>query len=411
MALLLLVLALAPAAAAVPSPPKAAPMLLVDLGSRAPDVKALDGSSTHFYFGAASSTKRNRTWVFFMEGGSDCTDEATCAAIVKSGEGSGRNAAPSIPTPRAPLLLQDVEANPRFFDANHVYLPYMTGDFHGGQRCADAGRFAGRYWFCGHRHLEATVDTLLKEHHLDQAETVIFNGCSTGGMGVFRNLDWFTTKLKAKAAAPQATVLGAAFSGFYFFQNPYVGPGAGAVQDFSAAGFEQYYALHNAYVDESCKAALAPKGEAWRCQQAIESEAYISTPLFVAEDQTDRVVMTYHSGVTPPATWKQNQPMATYAAQWRHNMTRALAAFESRKPQRGVFAPACWNHCGNVYGRPVVRGADVITAFGAWVDKVLSPHAGNGSSAYVDDCDPSPCNPTCVAPDTVPPTGKKTFDL
>ena len=211
-------------------------------------------------------------------------------------------------------------------------------------------------------------------------------------MGVFRNLDWVTTKLKA--TAPQAAVLGAAFSGFYFFQNPYVGPGAGAVQDFSAAAFEQYYTLHNASVDESCQAALAPKGEAWRCQQAIDSEAYISTPIFVSEDQTDKVVMAYHSGVTPPATWKHNPAMAAYAAQWRHNMTHALAAFESRKPQRGVFSPACWNHCGNVYGRPLVRGADVITAFGSWADKVLS-HAGNGSTAHVDDCDPSPCNPTC----------------
>ena len=167
-----------------------APLLLVDLGTRAPDAKALDGSSTHFYFGAASSSNRSRTWVFFMEGGSDCTDEATCAAIVKSGEGSGRNAAPSIPTPRAPLLHQDPAANPRFWDANHVYLPYMTGDFHGGQRCADTGRFAGRYWFCGHRHLEATIDTLLKEHQLDQAELVIFSGCSTGGTATqryFRN--------------------------------------------------------------------------------------------------------------------------------------------------------------------------------------------------------------------------------
>ena len=263
-------------AAATPGMAQAAPLRLVDLATRAPDAKALDGSSTHFYYGPASSGARNRTWVFFMEGGGDCTDEASCAAIVKSGEGSGKNAAPTlhVNSPNSPpLLRQDAAANPRLHDANHVYLPYMTGDFHAGQRCADAGRYAGKYWFCGHRHLEATIDTLLKEHHLSEAVHVVFSGCSTGGMGVFRNLDWVTAKLKT--SAPHATVLGAAFSGFYFYQNPFTGPGAVAVQDFSAAAFEQYYGMHKAHVDEGCENALAKKGQAWRCQQAIVSESYI----------------------------------------------------------------------------------------------------------------------------------------
>ena len=56
-----------------------------------------------------------------------------------------------------PLLLRDPEANPQLWDANHVYLPYMTGDFHAGQRCAAGDLYAGKYWFCGHRHLEATI--------------------------------------------------------------------------------------------------------------------------------------------------------------------------------------------------------------------------------------------------------------
>lgn len=388
-ALLLRLAAATPARAAE----AAAPLRLVDLATRAPDAKALDGSSTHFYYGPASSSARNRTWVFYMEGGGDCTDEASCAAIAKSGEGSGKNARPTM-VASAPLLLQDADANPRLHDANHVYVPYMTGDFHAGQRCADAGRYAGKYWFCGHRHLEATVDTLLKEHHLGEADLVVFSGCSTGGMGVFRNIDWVTAKLKT--TAPRATVLGAAFSGFYFYQNPFTGPGSVAVQDFSAAGFEQYYAMHTAYVDESCENALAKKGEAWRCQQAIVSESYISTPIFVSEEQTDKVVMGHHSGVTPPTTWVTNPAMAAYAADWRRNMTQGLAAF-ARKPMRGVFSPACWNHCGNRHGHPKIDGVDVISAFGTWADRVLA-RSGNGSVVHVDGCKTSPCNPTCSGP-------------
>ena len=104
---------------------------------------------------------------------------------------------------------------------------------------------------------------------MGQAEQVIFAGCSTGGMGVFRNLDWVAAKLAA--TAPGAIVLGAAFSGFYFFQHPYAGPGSRTVQDFSAAGFEKYLGMHKAYVNENCAAARAPQNETWMCQQAAGS--------------------------------------------------------------------------------------------------------------------------------------------
>ena len=108
---------------------------------------------------------------------------------------------------------------------------------------------------------------------------MVFSWCSTGGMAVFRNLDWFTSKLAIDA--PQATVIGAAFSGFYFYQYPYTGPGSRPVQDFSAAAFKGYASLHMAFVDESCAAALG--AGAWACQQASGSHPYVRTPIFVAE--------------------------------------------------------------------------------------------------------------------------------
>ena len=119
------------------------------------------------------------------------------------------------------------------------------------------------------------------------------------------------------------------------------------------------------------------------CQQAAGSAPYIETPLFVSEDQTDAVVMQYHSGVTPPP-WTSNAAMASYAAAWRQNMTADLAAF-ARKPRRGVFSPSCWNHCGNKRGTPLVDGVDVVAALGSWVEEVLG-RTGNGSVVHSDDC-------------------------
>lgn len=367
----------------------------VDLAKRAPDARALDGSPSHFYF-RPSADGSATSWVIFMEGGGDCTDAATCEEIVASGQGSSKGAALTH-TPRAPLLLPDAAANPRFYASNHVYVPYLTGDFHAGQRCGNASDiYLGKYWFCGHRHLEATLDTLLHEHSLGNASLVIFSGCSTGGMGVFRNLDYVRAKLLTNA--PLALTVGAAFSGFYFFQSPFTGPGAQPVQDFGAAGFERYFGMHKAYVDQSCEAALAPRGAAWMCQQANYSQPYVTTPIFISEDQTDKVVMSHHAGVTPPP-WSSNPAMAAYAAIWQANMSAAIADFAAR-PTRGVFSPACWNHCGNHRGTPRIGGIDVVQAFDKWVQNVVA-RSGRGitnTSAYVniDTCGASPCNPTCA---------------
>ena len=73
-----------------------AQLQLVSLAESDPGAKALDGSSTHFYYSPASAGQAgrrgaNRTFVFFMEGGSDCTDEASCQKIVASGQGSGHD--------------------------------------------------------------------------------------------------------------------------------------------------------------------------------------------------------------------------------------------------------------------------------------------------------------------------------
>lgn len=365
-----------------------APLSLVDLAADAPDARSLDGTSTHFYFRHGLGASANRTWVVFMEGGSDCVDEGACQHILDHGGGTGRGAHPTwSPGQTDFVLLRDPKQNPRFWNASHVYVPYLTGDFHAGTRCKDP--WLGKYHFCGHRHLEAVIDVLRGSYGLAEAEVVVLTGCSSGGMAVFRNLDWLHDKLGMEL--PQAKVLGIALSGFYFFQNAYTGPGAEPFTDFSAAAFKRMYTIHGAFVDAGCKAELAPQGLEWTCQQANYSHPYIQSPMFAVHDQTDAVVMVNHAGVDAnPHHW--GAAMRSYVDEWRSNMTLGLHAFLQGSGVRAVFSPACFEHCGVRAGSPVIGGMDVVTAVDAWL---LSVTLGRNSSMWLSDNCGLLCNPTC----------------
>ena len=56
--------------------------------------------------------------------------------------------------------------------------------------------------FKGRKILEAVIEMLLKEHHMDEAENFLLTGCSTGDLGVILNADHVHTMQKRKVKAP-----------------------------------------------------------------------------------------------------------------------------------------------------------------------------------------------------------------
>jgi hypothetical protein len=69
---------------------------------------------------------------------------------------------------------------------NHIYVPYCTGDLHGGNReNASVPGVPGKQQFVGHRNVQNVLRLL--EPHFSGAEDVALIGASAGGFGVLVN--------------------------------------------------------------------------------------------------------------------------------------------------------------------------------------------------------------------------------
>ena len=138
-----------PPGPAPPAPPGSGSPLVLLNGSR-----CLDGSPAGYYFQPAAPTGRpgsSSSWAFYLHGGGACADEPSCTQRANSQLGS------STDWPRAVVLgagkgAGDVmisnssAANPDFWDWNHVYIPYCSGDTHAGQRTAATADTYGLYF-------------------------------------------------------------------------------------------------------------------------------------------------------------------------------------------------------------------------------------------------------------------------
>ena len=92
--------------------------------------RCLDGTAAGFYIEPANPAGSLRsTWVIYMEGGGACYTQPDCEHRAEVGLGSSKN----WPEGQWPKSF-DLAHDPNFADANHVFIPYCSGDEHVGMR-------------------------------------------------------------------------------------------------------------------------------------------------------------------------------------------------------------------------------------------------------------------------------------
>lgn len=170
-----------------------------------PGGKCLDGSQAGYYFEEGT---RKSLFVIFLESGGYCNTENLCNLRINDVLGSSRNW-PAVKGPEGNFLNRNCKANPDFCEANHVYIPYCTGDTHLGRRHDHLGASFGMY-FDGQLNFEAIVKKLIAEHGMGNAKDVLLAGSSAGGMGAYFNVDWLAEQI------PNAVVKAAAIAGWFF---------------------------------------------------------------------------------------------------------------------------------------------------------------------------------------------------
>lgn len=329
----------------------------------------------------------------------------------------------------------NVNVNKDFGGANHVHVPYCSGDLHSGTVTSPSDDTWGLY-FSGHLVFEAVVrhhsslilalsltsydwqvDELIAKYNLGSATDVILSGDSAGGIGVWMNLDYLKDRLTK--LNPTARVVGAPIAGFYFYANdPYTGPDhtSSTLANFSESGMATAYNLWQSYVDQTCLDAKEKNSPAdpHACTLAAYAYPYIDADTFIIEAQTDQVVLEAHDWVPSPPKLCDNSELQ-YVASWRDEMLRHLTEnniLDLTSSKSGAFVPACYTHTGFSSSSPLITPTTSSTslqfyeAFGNWyynrtdassyklydVCKEISDVNSIDAKANIF------CNPSCTSP-------------
>lgn len=147
--------------------------------------KCADGSETGYGISTYPNAKET---VLFFEGGGACWDAATCyqenlATFVTSGfkkDSFEQDALPTLTTNRTITLRNETVKNP-YRKANYVYIPYCTGDIHGGnsvQNYAGANRTTYHHGFLNGIRITTEI-----AKRLPKTKRVLVTGESAGGYG------------------------------------------------------------------------------------------------------------------------------------------------------------------------------------------------------------------------------------
>ena len=167
---------------------------LVVLAALALTVSACDSSGEEGLLADAEANLGQWTWIdvadgaadlaIYLEGGGACFNGATCATNPKTfGEADFTALAAAAGNNG---LFSTASSNP-VGAYNMVYVPYCTGDLHGGSFPNNSllGEEIGVQQFVGHQNIQRAVALLTDE--LDTPGKVLLTGSSAGGFGTLLN--------------------------------------------------------------------------------------------------------------------------------------------------------------------------------------------------------------------------------
>lgn len=384
--------------------------LPTELGGR-----CMDGTMAGYFFRAGDPD----LFIIFLEGGGACSNERDCTQRSKSGMGSSQKWPQTVPGTGGKFGLQSSNCtlNPDFCRATMVYMKYCTGDVHSGNNTSPSPSSWG-FYFDGHANLARAVDALEQNHGLGAPGVkVLLSGGSAGGIGTFRNIDWLASRL------PNAVVKGAPNAGWFF---PGSLPGDepsdalppsdwahfeagthGSPLDNATAKALLYGGVWNArgLVPADCQAAQGG-GDNWTSCASVHTQyKYITTPLFVLENQYDTNQINGQMGApTAGANASEQlvleQYVAMYGEAMRNSTAQVLndAPLTNKSQPDGIYHPSC-------YGHPVTEGialdnhANYLPVLADWFFE-----RNTMSHRLVERCAPTagvgelPCNPACKWP-------------
>jgi hypothetical protein len=153
-----------------------------------PDSRCRDGSSTGIGISPNSASTKV---MIYLQGGGACYNALTCMTNASSFSGAGYNGE------SGGVFDRDNPDNP-VGDWSHVFVPFCTGDVHGGNSVADPGIGAEQQYH-GYRNIQIFLDRIVPT--FPDVDQVLLTGGSAGGFGAA-----LTANLVGSAFPPGTTL-------------------------------------------------------------------------------------------------------------------------------------------------------------------------------------------------------------
>lgn len=248
-------------------------LLHVDDSENAP--RCLDGSPAGFYYkpGATNS------FVLWFEGGGWCSSMFDCFARSQTRLGSSTSWAATASFEG--ILNENVTINPDFASWSTVYVKYCDGGSFAGHVAAGVpvpGN-GSTLFFRGRDILNATLQFLIANTSLANADRLVVTGSSAGGLSTYLHVDTIA------AALPRVAVVAVPDAGFFPIAPAMTGNytfGA-TVQAWMLSAFNITTAQQ---VNAACFDAT-PAPMLWQCLSAAFLYRYIQSPVFIVNAAYD----------------------------------------------------------------------------------------------------------------------------
>ena len=256
-----------------------------------PSALCLAGDPGQFYLSKATT---NKNWMITFQGGGWCYTAADCAARSKAPSPYGSSAivnyfaaAGVIPVTWQGFFSNDCAINPEFCDYNIVQLVYCDGGSFTGDQTDPLTVGTDVVYFRGFRILKAVLNMLLAPTSegglgMIEAEKVILNGCSAGGLSALLHADYVKGVVTAAIPTLQ-TYKVLACSAFFPTSIPNL-DGDLVFGDQS----QSMFTLHNSSggVNQDCIAAK-DSSSAWNCMTSEGVTPYVQSPVFLVQSIYD----------------------------------------------------------------------------------------------------------------------------
>ena len=343
------------------------PLSLVLLPESYKTERCLDGSSFGYYIRRSKSSLKSHKWVFLLEGGGLCVEPIDCVLRKNSDEGSSlfwkETFMPGTDGLKD-ILSDNPQQNPYFYDYNHVYLKYCSGDTWTGTK---SGFDQFGLWFSGHNNIKAVIDHLNQTETLKSATHVFLLGLSAGGIGVHNNADYF----RERWISP-STIFRAASVGGFYFPGPvvlfpeYILNISIPVNNFASKYLTSWY---GSALDENCLENTAERHQ-HRCWDSHYLYNFIDTRLFVMENRFDKSQI--HDVLLCPYDHVHNNSTESFIKWFGDNMSTGLGLTvegdRGKKKGDGLFSPSCLSHTTDfcIQGGPTVHGEKIGNILPKW---------------------------------------------